>query len=230
MRKYIFSTILGCAALIGAGCEGDTAPVEEEAPPFPEGQGQDPNLGIAYPGGPYGVNLGSVVQNFKFVGFPRPESQTDDAFNIQLADFYNPSGEDVWPEGSPYGAGTPKPKALWIIVSAVWCGPCNAEAKDTLPGKYDEYAPQGVEFLLNLADGPTPGVPAEFKHLDSWVGKYETKFPAVIDPSYKLSALFQQNAFPTNMLVDTTTMEIVEVVAGPPTSTFYGQLEDILGN
>ena len=32
------------------------------------------------------------------------------------------------PEGSLYGEGKPRPRALLINVAAVWCGPCNEEA------------------------------------------------------------------------------------------------------
>lgn len=229
MRNLFLSLVGSLSLLVAAGCNSDESDgLSETAPLFPEGQGQEANTDAVYPAGPYGINRGSIVQNFKFVGFPRPDEQTDEAFNVSLADFYNPTGDAVWEEGSPYGAGRPKPKALMIVVSAVWCGPCNMEAKDLLPGEFEEYNPQGVEFLLNLADGPTLGAPAEFKHLIKWVEKYETKFPAVIDPSYKLSALFEANAFPANMIIDTRTMEIVEVVAGVPNASFFNKLEDVI--
>jgi AhpC/TSA family len=232
MRKLAVYSLLGCLSLLASACNSDTdvesGDTEVEAPPFPEGQGQAPNASAVYPAGPYGINPGSIVSNFKFVGFPTPDQGTDAAFNVSLSDFYNPTGTDVFPEGSPYGAGEPKPKALMVIVSAVWCGPCNQEADQILPGKYDEYQPKGVEFLLNLADGPTQGIPAEFKHLKNWVKKYETRFPAVVDPSYKLSALFQQNAFPANMLIDTRTMEIVESIAGAPDAAFYAKVDKLV--
>jgi hypothetical protein len=49
-----------------------------------------------------------------------------------------------------------------------------------------------------------------------------------VDPSYKLSALFQQNAFPANMIVDTRTMEIVESIAGAPNGAFYAKLDSLI--
>ena len=229
MRNLLLSLVGSLSILVAAGCTSESES-PESAPPFPEGQGQEVNTDEMYPAGPYGINKGSIVQNFKFVGFPRPHEQVEQAYNISLSDFYNPTGDAIWEEGSPYGAGRPKPKALMIVVSAVWCAPCNAEAKDLLPGEFEEYNPQGVEFLLNLADGPTVGTPAEFSHLIKWVDKYETKFPAVIDPSYKLSALFEANAFPANMIIDTRTMEIVEVVAGIPNAGFFDTLEAVIAD
>ena len=114
---------------------------------------------------------------------------------IQLADFYNPTGDEI-AEDAPCRAGTPKPKALLIVVSAVWCSPCNYEADVTLPALYAKYQPNGGEFFLVLADGPTPGIPAESKNLYLWDKKYALDYPSALDPSSKLAALFEADAFP----------------------------------
>jgi hypothetical protein len=215
-------------AALSAGCAGET--IEEDAPPFPEGQGQSPNVGARYPAGPFGIEKGSISENYKFIGFPDPSKDKSALREIQLADFYNPTGDEVWPADSIY-AGKKKPKALLIVVSAVWCGPCQYENAEILPDEYAKYNPLGAEFFLLLADGPTVGKPAETKHLINWTTKYNTAWPAVLDPGSKLSALFEADAFPANLLIDTTTMEIVDVVAGVPEqgSSFYVALEGLLG-
>jgi len=200
----------------------------EEAPPFPEGQGQTPNASANYPEGPYGIDKGSVIANYEFVGFANPDVDHATLRPIQMADFYNPDGEGVYPAGSIYGEGNAKPRALLITVAASWCGPCQQEAKEILPDEYTNLHPKGVEFFMNLADGPTPGEPAETKHLVSWTTKFGTAWPAVIDPSYKLSALFEADAFPANLIIDTETMKIVDVVAGVPDSSFTKELETLV--
>jgi hypothetical protein len=220
MQKLQTLVSLALVSLVSVAVVG----CAEEAPPFPEGQGQEPDASALYPEGPYGIDKGSVIANYEFVGFPNPSLDTGNLRPIQMADFYNPTGEDVYPAGSLYGEGNPKPKALLITVAAVWCGPCNLEARDILPDEYLELHPKGVEFFLNLADGPTGGVPAETKHLVNWTTKYGTSWPSVIDPSYKLSALFSADAFPANLIIDTTTMKIVDVIAGvPDPATSEGQ-------
>jgi hypothetical protein len=212
----LFRTLaLGVSLLSLVGCGEDDGGVP--APVFPPGSGQLPNGAVAYPAGPYGVGVGSIIENYQFVGFANAMADTSAMQLIQLADFYNPTGEEVFPEGSPYGAGEPKPKALLIDVSSVWCPPCNEEAKDVLPSLYEKYQPQGGEFLLQLADGPTRNVPAEPKHLYNWTLKYKVDYPAAIDPSYKLSSLFEADAFPANMIIKTKDMTIVEVISGSPT-------------
>jgi hypothetical protein len=206
-------SILGLTAALGlVGC------AEEEIPLFPQGTGQakSGSATVVYPDGPYGISKESRAENFEFVGFPNAMADTSGARIIQLSDFYNPTGADVFPEGSPYGAGEPKPRALLIVVSSVWCGPCQYEASEVLPGLYAKYRPIGGEFLLALADGPTPGVPAEMKHLYNWTQKYDVDYPAVIDPASKLGALFEADAFPANIIVRTTDMTIIDVISGAP--------------
>src|SRR5688572_28859849 len=114
---------LSLIAIVGAtGCSSEVEPLP--APSFPEGTGQAAHSGVAYPAGPFGISKGSIVANYQFVGFVDSTVDTSVTQLIQLADFYNPTGSDVYPEGSLYGAGTPKPKALLIDVSSSWCPPC----------------------------------------------------------------------------------------------------------
>jgi hypothetical protein len=197
-----------------------------EAPDFPEGQGQAPIHEEAYPAGPYGVGIGSVMPNLQFVGVQNTTDQSQKAFHfIQLADFYNPTGNDTYPEGSPYGAGNAKPTVLLIDVASVWCGPCNYEAQNILPAKYKTYAPRGGEFLLQLADGPTPGIPATTTNLLNWAKKYKVEHPASIDPANKLEPYWDADAYPENFIIDTKTMKIVRRLAGAPIESLNGMVD-----
>jgi len=222
------ATALVAFGLVGCTEEADVVPT----PIFQEGTGQLPRgtAAIEYAAGPYGISKGSTIQNYEFVGFPNSVADTSAMKTIQLADFYNPTGDAVFPPDSPYGAGEPKPKALLIVVSAVWCSPCNYEADVTLPGLYAKYQPAGGEFFLVLADGPTPGTPAESKNLYLWDKKYEINYPSALDPSSKLAALFEADAFPANMIIRTRDMKIMDVSAGAPPegSTFWKIYEKIL--
>ncbi len=213
------------AALIVLGCDGGNV-----APPFPEGQGQLPSTGLPYPPGPYAISVGQVIENYKLAGFPDPSAENATEVPIELAMFYNPTGEGLYAEESPF-AGQTLPLVLWLNVSASWCGPCQLEASEILPHEYDLYAPQGAQFLLQLADGPTPGIPALLSHLTEWTTRYDTRWPATIDPAYKIGAQFAGAAYPVNILIDTKTMKVLEVAAGIPEegSAFFQTLEQTLG-
>lgn len=229
MRNSIFA-LIGALALVG--CNGNTGGDTDEpviAPEFPEGSGQLANSAKPYPAGPFGIGQGSIISNYKFIGFVNSVAGRDLA-EIQMAEFYNPDGAGVFEEGSVFPAGSPKPKALLIAVASVWCGPCNYEAANVLPDLYAKYKPMGGEFLGQLADGPKGGVAATPTNLTSWANKYDPSYPYTIDPSYKLGALFEADAFPANMIIDTRTMKIVDVISGVAEegSTFWKTYEKVL--
>ncbi len=202
-----------------------------EPRPFAPGQGQDPNAsGVPYPSGPYGVEIGSVIGNYAFRGMVNPAVDTT-FVELQLADFYNPTGQGSFAAESVYGE-RPKPLALWINISAVWCGPCQFESEEILPEEHARFAPQGAELMVLLADGATVGKPATENNLLTWTSSYGTAWPAVIDPTYKLASLFQSSAYPINIVIDTMTMQIAAVGTGLPTeeSAFFVALEDVLAD
>lgn len=226
MLHLVDQTAFVCCALCLVGCVvgGDPPPT-----PLPQDASADAQ---AYPAGPYGINAGSVLRNYAFTGYVNPDEGIGEALRvpISLGDFYNPDGDGVYPAGSPFGEGEPLPRGLVINVSAVWCGPCQQEAANVLPGKYDEFEPLGAELLLNLADGIEPGVPGTFSDLDNWVTTFPVRYPAVVDPTYQLGALFPSSSFPANIIVDTADMTIVEVIAGVPEESFWTKLRDLLGS
>lgn len=220
-----WTTALGLS-LLGAplGC---TVGGSDPPRPIPEDGGASAQ---DYPAGPYGINVGSIIENFAFTGYVDPSNAVgpDHRVALSLADFYNPTGEGTHPAGAAFAEGEPLPKALMINVSAVWCGPCQNEAANVLPDEYDRFAPRGAEILLNLADGAEPGVAATFSDLDNWVTTFPVEYPSVVDPTYQMGALFDSSSFPANIIVDTRDMSIVTVIAGVPEQTFWKKLEELL--
>jgi hypothetical protein len=223
------------AGIAVAGCGGGDAPeLPTPDPYFAPGQGQLPNGTIAYAPGPYGIGKGAIIANYQFVGYANKQTNATACDGepcglqvIQLADFYNPhygdstyepkdeaSDDRLFPPDSIYEPGKPKPHVLLVNVSAVWCGPCKAEAHDTFPGLHAKYKPRGGEFLVQLGDSGTPGIPATQSDLDNWTSQFKVDYPAAIDPSLKLAGLFDSGTYPDNLMIRTRTMEIVDLVAG----------------
>ncbi|MBK6517729.1 MAG: hypothetical protein IPG04_27320 [Polyangiaceae bacterium] len=229
MRTLLTTSLLSLAILsLGvAGCDSEesTNPIDE-TPEFDGEPGQEPSAGVEYAEGPYGTEIGSTIPNFRFTGFVNSMEDASSAAFIQMADFYNPTGDGVYPEGSPYGAGNPKPTMLMMIVSAGWCSPCRQEAEFLLPDHYADYGPRGGQFLTNLAEG-TDYETAEFTDLVSWTSHFDTPWPSVIDPRLKLGDVMEMMAFPGNMVVDTRTMTVVASIAGvaDPGGFFEGSVE-----
>jgi hypothetical protein len=146
---------------------------------------------------------------------------------MRLSDFFNPTGDEVFPEGSPLGAGAPKPRALGIVVGAVWCGPCQQEARHVLPEKIELLRPIGGQLFFVLADTNEPGVPATRDDLVRWTDTFDTTYPAALDPDYALGTVIKADAFPANILIDTRDMSIVDVVSGVPPESYWTRFEEL---
>ena len=221
-------TLMGAVAVLlacGGEVQNPTPPPDELAPEF-EGGGMPVGDTSAYPG-PYGVGVGSVIHNYKFFGYPRAAQDRSTIHEIVLADFHNPTGDAVFPDGSPYGEGVPKPKALILDRSAVWCPPCQYEASEVIPVARTQYGTD-VEFLVTLDDGKNRGTRAVRGDLDYWVTSYNIDYPAVMDPTSTLSAIVGVDAYPGNVLVRTKDMKIIHQEAGVPQSAFWGLVDAVI--
>ena len=228
----MFGTVLSLAA---AGC---TVAAETAGPTgeFADGQGQLSNPVADYPNSAdWGTAVGSAIPNWTFIGYANSENPSLAGFQqVALSDFYNPHGYEyaacvkggasdcakkfpdaVFPLNSPYGVGQPKPRALSVGQSAVWCGPCNLEAKSILPGKAAEYQPKGGQIMVALVDGPKPGIPSTYGDIGKWTQKYEVAYPLVTDPNGFLPQMFPPS-LPSNAIIRTADMHIEFVIAGAP--------------
>ncbi|MBM4356492.1 MAG: hypothetical protein FJ096_00120 [Deltaproteobacteria bacterium] len=238
LLSSVFSLALLPLALEGCSVEADDTGADGDAPigEFQEGQGQLPYAQPTYPSrAEWGTGEQKVVPNWTFIGYANSEDPAlAGVQQFSLADFYNPNGYEyaacvkggatdcatrfpdaLFPQGSPWGAGLPKPRALSVGQSAVWCGPCNQEAKSLLPGKYKEYQPMGGQFLIGLVDGPKPGISATISDITKWTQKYDVGYPLVTDPNGFLPQLFPPS-LPSNAVIRTSDMKILVVAAGAP--------------
>lgn len=228
---------LSCFALMfmvaAAGCGDGDPPVDESL--------QQVIATPAYPPGPYGTTRGRTVARYQLSGFQNAQIDHRATQPIQLADFYNPHADDptyapatkaqddrLFPAGSTYGGGSPKPRALSISISSLWCGACRNEAKMVLPAKHLKYKPLGGEFLVQLDDGAFQGRSAVQQDLLTWTTKFHVNYPATIDPDRQLDALFVANVYPANIIINTRNMKIVEVVPGVPEDAYWTVFEATL--
>jgi hypothetical protein len=198
-----------------------------EATPLPPGGAGQPAK-AAYPEGPFGVGVGSVVHDFQFVGYTRPDVDKADLEIVSFSDFYNPTGTELFPEDGRAWAGLPKPKALAISVTAYWCPPCKDEWRNDIPPLQAELGPKGGMFLLLMSDGNDGGVPPVIAELNSWTSTFGVTAPSVLDPALDFQPIWEGDAYPQNILIRTSDMTIVDKVSGVPTPVYWNTMEKIL--
>lgn len=229
-----FLVPLAIAAVVACGpskpTDGteNTPPPDEQAPAFTGGGQEGGEVGGNVYAGPYGTGIGSVIPNYRFLGYPRASLDKTTMVQLEMADFYNPTGTEVYPPGSPYGEGVAKPKAMILSRSAVWCGPCKYEAKTVIPPLRAELAPLGGEWLLILGEGPIGGEPATQFDLTKWATDYSLNYPSAVDPNGTISAIVGVDAWPGNVIIRTRDMKIVTWIAGVPDNAFNQLFRDTL--
>ncbi|MCC6214390.1 MAG: hypothetical protein IT376_05950 [Polyangiaceae bacterium] len=225
MNRFALPLILAFGLSLG-GCSGDDGGGAERGDPFdtslsttpsggpdPVGLGADP-----YPAGPYGFSQYSVIPNFQFLGWRDPAAGAYDPAAlevIKLSDYYDPDGA----KGS---------RLLHVNLSAVWCGYCRAEHAggdyitqdgqqlhyEPIEEEVDARAPRGLRYLEALVQDSVGG-PATKADLEGWASEYAMGLPFVLDPNDKLAQVRDSlGSFPTNFLITTHDMKIVQKIAG----------------
>lgn len=213
-------------ASTGVGCTSGSG---DPVPPLP-GSG---NFDESCPEGDTGVAPGNILKGYLFEGYVDPSQGIGESRRkeINMCSFYDPTGDGEWGPGSPFEEGSPKPKAIMLNLSAVWCQPCREEASNVLPKEYALYGPEGLEIVMVLADTTTPGESAGWKELETWVSAYDVQYVGTIDTDRELANEFTGiGSYPVNMLVDPRTLQVVEAIQGVPQSGsgFFKKLEALL--
>jgi hypothetical protein len=176
------------------------------------GAGHDSNPdGVPYPApaGGYGRTArtgntpGSVIQNFKFLGYPTltgDGTYPSSLSTISLADYYDPCNKRY--------------KMIHLSVAAVWCVPCNEETTAVVAAN-SQLVSEGVIVLQALDDGPVEGTGATQGDLQNWVRNHDSNFPEMLDPNLQnYGGFFNAAAIPWNADLDPRTMEILDSSEG----------------
>lgn len=169
-----------------------------------------------YPSGPYGGEVGSVVQNLTFMGFRQPNATAMDEANLEqvaLADFYDPSGK----------RGV---ELLLLNTAAIWCAACQAEHR-TLPARTTEFSEQGLAVLSALFQD-AEREPAQPTHLAAWVATFDCNYAMVLDPEYQAGIFGSAETAPLNLIIDARTMKIEQKFVGDQSAVIWPYVRDTL--
>ncbi len=144
-----------------------------------------------YPSGGYGTDVGDRLANTMGMNLRSCGNEV-----VDFADFMCPELGN---------------KAILINIGAGWCGPCQEETLE-FPEVYEEFHPQGVEFIQVMFQDWTSQTPTT-QFCDEWSsGEWEggdvdldIEFPVVIDQLNNWTQIYLQDpaaATPINMLID----------------------------
>ncbi len=213
MRSHFVAAVASCALACSGGKGAASQSSDAGGQVATTGHDVNPD-GVAYPAGPYGHDArrgstpGSVIQNFKFQGYPGADpSQGLQA--ISLADYYDPCNKRL--------------KLLHLNVAGVWCTSCNQETDAIVAGKSQLDAAR-VVVLQAIDDGKSPGVPATQSDLDFWISRHKSNFTSMLDPGLNdLGGFFPNpSSIPWNFDIDPRTMEIVSAAVAIQTDLTAG--------
>jgi hypothetical protein len=170
---------------------------------------------LAYPDGPYGTDVGTVVANTCFSGWSTPGSTAHTAAELEdipLGAFHDPSGKQY--------------ELLLVNTAALWCAACKSEHK-TLGQHWADLAPRGLGLVSALFQDNAGG-PATVDDLKQWVEAFDVKFPMVLDPDYQLGIYASADTAPLNLLIDARSMQIMQKFVGDQESVIWPLIENEL--
>lgn len=147
-----------------------------------------------YPTENLGVEEGDVIDNLSFTNID------GSSFSLEQ-DIYRATDKDL----------------LLLVTAAGWCTACREE-QPALEDLYQTYKDQGLEVLVavfedNNYNAATPDFAG------SWRDSYALTFPVVADTDFKLSAYYDPSLTPMAMLVDISTMVILNIQIGAQPAT-----------
>jgi len=121
---------------------------------------------------------------------------------VSMADLYDPDGK--------------RNKILHLMEAAMWCPICSGQTTDMKPA-IPALRADGVVVVQAIIDGPTRGADPDRCDLESWVESRDLPFTVVFDAGAKrVGPVAQLRAVPWNALIDTRTMEVLDVMEGRP--------------
>jgi peroxiredoxin len=151
-----------------------------------------------YPAGPYGTHIGDRIQNLTFL--------TVDGTNVSLRDYYQDTTR----------------KLLLVYQTAGWCSACAYESRH-LNGIYTSYWSRGLSIMAAVFEDDY-GYPATREYAQEYARTYGFLFTTVVDSPSQLNAYCHEELSPMNLLIDLSTMNIVDIQYGY--DDYYDPIEE----
>ena len=210
MSRVVAGALFSMFVAIGCGSSStgeSTKPPQDrgvdavEPVPGGEGQGTEVNAyGKPYPTANLGYQArsgkrpGSVIRNYKFLGYRDGDPSKGKAV-ISLADFFDPEMRQA--------------KLIHFSAGALWCPPCNEEAKVIVP-LVPMLKEKKVIVIQAIIEGDARGTGSTLADLDVWQKRHKVNYTFFTDPQQQnLGQFFDAAAIPWNGMIDARSMELL---------------------
>lgn len=156
----------------------------------PDGGAGDLTDRTTYPEGPYGTKQGQILRaDFSFV---RPDGSS---FSLDDHVFKNEHN-----------------RVLLITTTAGWCTAC-IEEQPKLKALHAEYGSRGL-FILAAMFEDAEFATATLEQVREWKAQHKLPYEMVLDEAFELSAYYNRQLTPMNMIVDVDDMKILKITTG----------------
>ncbi|MBN2693451.1 TlpA family protein disulfide reductase [bacterium] len=151
---------------------------------------------LAYPEGPYGTTVGSVVPNLEWTDIDGKKVSLRKLYTLYKASGY--------------------PRAILFVASAGWCQPCRMEAP-LLEDLYNDNqlydGRRKTEIIQTILENNSGDASTDI-FAKSWRDQYDITFSVISDPTRVLDNYNAEGSIPFNMIVDPETMTIKNLQNG----------------
>lgn len=103
-------------------------------------------------------------------------------------------------KGNDFSLDSYKGKVILLNFSAMWCGPCRAEAGDLME-LYNTYKERGFEIVQCIFQDEDSN-PADQSDIGRWITEFKLLFTVTSDPDYSSVNSYNFSGVPFNVIID----------------------------
>lgn len=153
----------------------------------------------SYPAGPFGTTECARIEN---LALTQPDNSTVDLQSIR---------------------SQASSELLLVVTSAGWCTAC-IEEQPQLQAIHEQFSGKGLVVMVSLFEDSNYA-PVDGSYAEQWKRQYELDFMVVADPDKQLHQYYDPSLTPMQMLVDASTMKILQIFVGEDLDTIRDLVE-----
>ena len=128
-------------------------------------------------------------------------------------------------QGNPFTLESLRGNVVVVSFSAMWCGPCRAEAPE-LASIYNTYKERGLEIVQCIYQDEG-SEPADLDDLARWINEFGIPFTVINDPDRSTVDAYKFRSIPFNVILDRELI-IRDIITGNYPTRIIQAIEDLL--